>query len=344
MKVIQAFLTQNPYWQKNQNPTDPRYKRYQEKGPKGLMLHSIGCNQPNASVLINSWNKKTYKKACIHAFIDANTGDVYRTMPSNYRAPHAGGDATDTHIGVEMCEPDCIRYTSGSNFTCSNIQRAQEMTRKTYESAVRFFAMECKEWGFDPLEPGVIISHAEGHDLCIASNHGDPEHLWKGLGVGYTMDGFRKDVQKAMIDLTTGTLRPGDKGEDVRKVQFVLNLANYYNGALDGSYGEKTTQAVKDFQGANGLKEDGKCGPKTQAVLWGFNFVVNRGVDKPDAKYTDVPDDIWYAKEIAKATELGIVNGVGNGEFDPERPVTRAECAAIAVRTYEKILQAIKGE
>ena len=44
-------------------------------------------------------------------------------------------------------------------------------------------------------------------------------------------------------------------------------------------------------------------------------------------------DDI--TKEIAKATELGIVNGVGNGEFDPERPVTRAECAAIAVRLYE---------
>lgn len=78
-------------------------------------------------------------------------------------------------------------------------------------------------------------------------------------------------------------------------------------------------------------------------------YIKTRGFCLPDyaslvKHYTDVPDDIWYAKEIAKATELGIVNGVGNGEFDPERPVTRAECAAIAVRTYEKILQAIKGE
>lgn len=24
----------------------------------------------------------------------------------------------------------------------------------------------------------------------IASNHGDPEHLWNGLGMGYTLDGF----------------------------------------------------------------------------------------------------------------------------------------------------------
>lgn len=78
-------------------------------------------------------------------------------------------------------------------------------------------------------------------------------------------------------------------------------------------------------------------------------YVKTRGFCLPDyaslvQNYTDVPDDIWYAKEITKATELGIVNGVGNGEFDPERPVTRAECAAIAVRTYEKILRAIKGE
>ena len=78
-------------------------------------------------------------------------------------------------------------------------------------------------------------------------------------------------------------------------------------------------------------------------------YIKTRGFCLPDyaslvQHYTDVPDDIWYAKEIAKATEIGIVKGVGNGEFDPERPVTRAECAAIAVRTYEKILQAIKGE
>ena len=69
-------------------------------------------------------------------------------------------------------------------------------------------------------------------------------------------------------------------------------------------------------------------------------YIKTRGFCLPDyaslvQHYTDVPDDIWYAKEIARATELGIVNGVGNGKFDPERPVTRAECAAIAVRLYE---------
>lgn len=58
--------------------------------------------------------------------------------------------------------------------------------------------MLCKEYDLDPLADGVIISHAEGHKRGIASNHGDPEHLWNQLGMGYTMDGFRKAVKDAM--------------------------------------------------------------------------------------------------------------------------------------------------
>ena len=44
----------------------------------------------------------------------------------------------------------------------------------------------------------IALSHAEGHKRGIASNHGDPEHLWNQLGMGYTMDGFRQDVKAAM--------------------------------------------------------------------------------------------------------------------------------------------------
>jgi len=57
------------------------------------------------------------------------------------------------------------------------------------------FAFLCKEFQLDPLKDGVIISHREGHTRGIASGHEDPEHLWRGLGSGYTMDGFRRDVK-----------------------------------------------------------------------------------------------------------------------------------------------------
>ena len=58
--------------------------------------------------------------------------------------------------------------------------------------------MLCKKFSLDPLADGIIISHKEGHSRGIASNHGDPEHLWSQLGMGYTMDTFRKAVKSAM--------------------------------------------------------------------------------------------------------------------------------------------------
>ena len=94
MNIIQSILTKNPCYITGRKIT-----------VKGLMLHSIGVGQPKASVLINSWNKPTFDTACVHAFIDGNTGDVYQTLPWNHRGWHAGGAANNTHIGVEMCEP-----------------------------------------------------------------------------------------------------------------------------------------------------------------------------------------------------------------------------------------------
>jgi len=82
---------------------------------------------------------------------------------------------------------------------------AKAVAKRTYEAAVELFTMLCKKYGLNPLEDGVIISHREGHSRGIASNHGDPEHLWAQLGTGYTMDGFRKAVRAAMGGASFGT-------------------------------------------------------------------------------------------------------------------------------------------
>ena len=190
MKIVEHFLTRNRCYQAAKQNT---------KG--GLMLHSVGCPQPSAQVFVNSWNSAD-KSACVHAFIDANTGDVYQTLPWEYRGWHCesgpNGSGNNTHIGVEMCEPACIRYTGGARFTCSNVEEARAAVRRTYESAVQLFAELCERFRLDPLADGVILSHEEGHKRGIASNHGDPVHLWNQLNMGYTMDGFRKAVKAAM--------------------------------------------------------------------------------------------------------------------------------------------------
>lgn len=187
MQIKETILTNNPC-----------YKAGKTIAVKGLMLHSVGCPQPSALVFVNNWNKSTYDRACVHAFIDGNTGVIYQCLPWSHRGWHGGGASNNTHIGVEMCEPACIKYTSGSNFTCSDTATAKAVVKRTYEAAVELFAFLCKQYNLDPLADGVIISHREGHARGIASNHGDPEHLWNGLKMGYTMDGFRKAVAAAM--------------------------------------------------------------------------------------------------------------------------------------------------
>ena len=196
---------------------NPCYTAGRKITVKGLMLHSVGCPQPNASVFIKNWNTPSYGTACVHGFIDGNDGTVYQTLPWNHRGWHCAsgpkGSGNNTHIGVEMCEPVSIRYTGGSSFTCSNLSAARTSVKKTYEAAVELFAYLCKLYGLNPTADGVIISHREGHSRGIASNHGDPEHLWNGLGMGYTMNTFRKDVKEKMQG---GTVKPDETKEMYR--------------------------------------------------------------------------------------------------------------------------------
>ena len=191
MKLVESILTKNPCYTAGRTIT-----------VKGLMLHSVGCSQPSALAFIKNWNSPSFERACVHGFIDGNDGTVYQTLPWNHRGRHSGssinGSANNTHIGVEMCEPACIIYTGGATFKCSDLATAKAVEERTYKAAVELFAMLCKEFNLDPLADGVVISHKEGHARGIASNHGDPEHLWSQLGLPYTMDTFRKAVKEQM--------------------------------------------------------------------------------------------------------------------------------------------------
>lgn len=269
MKIVESIMTKNPCYTAGRKIT-----------VKGLMLHSVGCSQPSAAVFIGLWNRESYGYSCVHGIIDANDGTVYQTLPWDHRGWHAGGSANDTHIGVEMCEPDCIRYGAGGSFTCTDTDRAKEMVKRTYEAAVELFAKLCKEYGLDPLADGVIVSHAEGYKKGIASGHGDPEHLWNGLGVGYTMDAFRKAVKAAMgkaetttskvestVNITLKVLRNGSKHPEVYALQAMLN--SYINAGLvvDGIFGNQTETAVKKYQKIRGLAVDGVVGEQTWTQL-----------------------------------------------------------------------------
>lgn len=178
MEIIETFAVKNKCYQAGA-PLHPR----------GLMLHSIGTPQPSAAALARYFDQYQpgAQSVCVHAFAQAD-GTVYQTLPWEMRGWHCGGAANNTHIGIEMTEP-----SAGMAYA----EAAAQITG-TYRTAVALFAALCETYGLDPLADGVIIGHAEGHRRGVASNHADPEYLWRQYGMGFTMDGFRADVAEAM--------------------------------------------------------------------------------------------------------------------------------------------------
>lgn len=202
MAIIQRYVTKNPC-----------YTSGRKIEVKGLTLHSIGCPQPDPVKIINNWDREDFGSACVHGFIGES--DTYITLPvfetpgTAHRGWHAGkganGSVNNTHIGIEMCEPGNIKYTKGSTFTCSDPVSARKYVEKVTRNAVVLFAKMCEFHKLNPLADGVIISHAEGYQRGVASNHGDPDHLWRQLGMDYDMNKFRQDVYKEMSKNTQGS-------------------------------------------------------------------------------------------------------------------------------------------
>lgn len=64
----------------------------------------------------------------------------------------------------------------------------------------------------------------------------------------------------------TSELHKGDRGEGVKWTQWEL-VEHGYGIAVDGGFGSATDNAVRDFQGKNGLRVDGWVGEKTRLKL-----------------------------------------------------------------------------
>jgi peptidoglycan hydrolase-like protein with peptidoglycan-binding domain len=69
------------------------------------------------------------------------------------------------------------------------------------------------------------------------------------------------DSSGSQADAGPTSLKPGDSGPDVKRLQRKLGIK------ADGSYGSATKRAVKRFQKRNGLAADGVAGPATLAAL-----------------------------------------------------------------------------
>ena len=260
--------------------------------PQGIMLHSVGCAQSSAAVFARSFNQYQPGGAsvCVHAFVQAD-GAVYQTMPWETIAWHCGGSANSTHIGVEMTEP-----SAGMTYA-----EAAEQIAGTYHTAVELFAALCKQYGLDPLADGVIIGHAEGHRRGVASNHADPELLWRTYDMGYTMDGFRRDVAAKMAAGNT------DEEDDMVRYDSIDDVPGWARGTVKEMM---DAGLISGTGGGNlGLSDDML---RMLYIMWHMRDTRYGRI--VDGKVMDVP--AWAQDTVQKLVDDGVLAGVGDGKLD----------------------------
>ena len=117
------------------------------------------------------------------------------------------------------------------------------------------------------------------------------------------------------------TLENGSQGDQVRTLQKRLKDLGYYNGSVDGSYGEGTQAAVMAFQLRNNLTVDGKAGPATQRVLYGSKA----NISYPSMRQGDEGNSVKNLQYTLY--ELGYYDGAIDGKY--------GQTTADAVRAFQ---------
>ena len=96
-----------------------------------------------------------------------------------------------------------------------------------------------------------------------------------------------KEPDKGDQTVSKKTIRRGDKGDLVKECQMMLKSLGYDLGkyGIDGDFGQATEKAVKAFQKAHKLSQDGVVGPKTWDAL---QKAVDAQAAPPPVVYYDV--------------------------------------------------------
>jgi N-acetylmuramoyl-L-alanine amidase len=237
------------------------------KGVRKIVMHYTANNGASAENHYRYFNNLRDRYASAHFFVDKD--EVICIIPLNEVAYHAGDvqqrnangtpyrgvkellpSANELSIGIEMC------LEKDGSFHPDMLKRAKAV-------AVEL----CKRYKLDPMED--IVRHYDvTHKNCPAPWVKDSSKF----------EAFKKDVnallhpkkdvedEKPVVKpikkpvkkpvkkpATKGlvyskVLSKGSKGEDVKALQKALNKLKFNCGTPDGSYGEKTKDAVMRFQ------------------------------------------------------------------------------------------------
>ena len=123
-------------------------------------------------------------------------------------------------------------------------------------------------------------------------------------------------AKKSGVDYAS--LRMGDTGSAVKNLQYTLYELGYYDGAIDGIYGQTTSDAVRAFQIENSLKPvDGIAGNATQGRLYSSSAIpASKAGDLYDTVRPGATGDVVVQIQDCLASYSYLPQGNVNGVYD----------------------------
>lgn len=138
--------------------------------------------------------------------------------------------------------------------------------------------------------------------MGIGTDHADPEHLWRQLGTGYTMDGFRADVAATMEAESTD-----EEEEDMIRYTTIDDVPGWARGTI------KEMMDAGLIVGTGGGRID--LSDDMLRMLYIMWLMRDKRYGRiVDGKVMGVP--AWALDSLQTLVDKGVLAGVGDGKLD----------------------------
>ncbi len=217
----------------------------------------------------------------------------------------------------------------------------------------------CALWGDEKFEDLLLLFYADENGVASVT-----VDAFKTYHVGVNGQSQDKAISVVVKDKATTPVGPsnpdrpsggsshggGGGGSSVSK-KVTVNSTKNGSVSVSPSYpskGNKVTLTVRPNSGyvldsIKVLDSKGNEVALTKEADNKYTFIMPDGKVTVDAKFvkadgssdaafSDVPDTHWAIKEITWAAENGIMNGIGGGQFAPDRTVTRQQLWMVMAR------------
>ncbi len=187
----------------------------------------------------------------------------------------------------------------------------------------------------------LTVTSAAGFTGSIKLNDASSEFINRSTVPVTVLNAAGKSVAVQPGETARGSVSENSGEDDPEDPALQPKITTNYGGSVSVKDGGKSIE-ITVFEGyhveevvINGLSmgaitryEFAQASSQNTVTV---TFAVGSGQEGPDlpTAFTDVPSTASYAQAVNYLTELGMLQGVGDGRFAPERKLTRAELVSL---------------